>query len=83
MAGLETLSKLVKFAKSFGGGGSQFNELDYNADLIARMIMTESGNDDLEMIAIANVVKNRADEGKGYTRGQGQTDIEKIIMGKD
>ena len=68
------------------GGGSQYNELDYNADLIAKMIMTEAGNapdNDLEMIAIANVVKNRADEGKGYTRGQGQTDIEKIIMGKD
>ena len=57
--GLEDLFKQIITAL---GGGSQYNELDYNAELIAKMIMTEAGNapdNDLEMIAIANVVKNR------------------------
>ena len=81
--GLEDLLKRIVAAL---GGGSQYNELDYNADLIAKMIMTEAGNapdNDLEMIAIANVVKNRNKEGKGYKKGSGKTDIEEIIMGKN
>jgi len=63
--------------------------LQYDADLLARMITTEaSGSEDTtydqnEMAAMAHVVLNRQKLGKGFTLGEGQTPIEKIIRGKN
>tara|TARA_R100001224_G_C3917739_1_gene114196 strand:- start:35 stop:562 length:528 start_codon:yes stop_codon:yes gene_type:complete len=61
----------------------------YNADILAKMITTEaSGSEDTlynenEMAAIAHVVLNRVNKGSGFILGEGKTDIEKVIMGKN
>ena len=59
------------------------DNFEYDANLIASMIVTEAG-DDLnkdEMAAMAWIVKNRLKplKGESFTRGNGKTEIEKII----
>ena len=87
MAGIPTVEKMVNIAKALGNiisGDNKFNELDYNTDLITRMIMTEAYENPGEWQAMANVVKNRNNRGYGFTIAkEGSTDIEKLIMSGD
>lgn len=58
----------------------------YDADLIAKMIVTEAGDKNLneeEMLAMANVVVNRANKKTGFSIGKGETRIEKLIRSGD
>ncbi len=58
----------------------------YDADLIAKMIVTEAGDKDLneeEMLAMASVVVNRANKKTGFSIGKGETRIEKLIRSGD
>ena len=66
----------------------------YDADLIARMIVTEAFDYDFsnpenkalaeaEMLAMANVVVNRANMKTGFSVGKGKTRIEKLIRSGD
>ena len=58
----------------------------YDADLIAKMIVTEAGDKDLneaEMLAMASVVVNRANKKTGFSVGKGETRIEKLIRSGD
>lgn len=60
------------------------DNFEYDSNLIASMIVTEADSANLnadEMAAMAWVVRNRLKplKGESFTRGEGETDVEKII----
>jgi hypothetical protein len=59
------------------------DKFQYDQDLLARMILTEATNDKDEQQAMMHVVMNRINEGKGYTLGSGETDVEQVLRGKN
>ena len=59
------------------------NKFNYDKDLLARMVLTEATNNKDEMEAMMHVVMNRINEGKGYTLGSGETDVEQILRGEN
>ena len=59
------------------------DKFEYDKDLLARMILTEATNDKDEQQAMMHVVMNRINEGKGYTLGSGETDVEQVLRGKN
>ena len=86
---LESLEPMIKPKKK-----PEEIKFIYDADLIARMIVTEAFDYDFsnpeskalaeaEMLAMANVVVNRANMKTGFSVGKGKTRIEKLIRSGD
>jgi hypothetical protein len=87
------LLELSKPSQSFEGflkpigmnkGDVVSNTADYDVDIISRMIMTEAYNNPEEWAAMAHVVLNREKDFSKYRpSNKGNTNIEKLILGKN